>query len=302
MWTGEVLGEITAGAISGAAGILFTHPIDVAKVRIQSSSGPYSGGSLSSVFSGTLRAEGAAGLYKGLVPPLCGVAAYQAVCFGSFESASRSLELSDAFGGDAGSTRRVVAAGMAAGAATTLVTTPVDLCKIRMQLDRRSGLRETTVDCVRRIVRTSGAGGLYHGLTACLVRDVASTGLYFYVYEECKFFFRDVFGGGGNGSAGAAEMLAGGFAGSAAWGSIIWADNIKTRIQEVLPPAAGSGGSPSYAKSVHGMYREGGFRSFFRECVLFSPSPFVCVCAVCVPSRKIHAVVARIAKSWGPKT
>ena len=217
----EVLGEIAAGAISGGAGILATHPIDVAKVRIQSSNSPYSGQPLLSVLSGTVRKEGFAGLYKGIGPPLYGVAVYQAVCFSSFESSMRAL--GGGGGGDSDSdenyTAKVVASGMVSGTATTLVTTPTELCKIQQQLAEGHGLgQETTFQCAKRIVRVHGPAGLYHGLSATVVRDVASTGLYFYVYEKSKRTIKSALGRGSEDQPGLAELLSGGLAGSAAWG------------------------------------------------------------------------------------
>ena len=214
----EVLGELAAGALSGGAGILATHPIDVAKVRIQSSTSPYSGKSLLSVLSGTVKNEGIGGLYKGIGPPLYGVAAYQAVCFSSFESAMRFLGRGDSARGGMDDTSRLVTSGMVSGAATTLVTTPTELCKIQQQLVQGHGLgQETTLDCARRIVRLYGLAGLYHGLSATVVRDVASTGLYFYVYEKSKRSLSRALGSEAD-KPGLAELLSGGLAGSAAWG------------------------------------------------------------------------------------
>ena len=272
----EVLGELVAGAVSGGMGILATHPIDVAKVRIQSSNSPYSGHPLLSVLSGTVRREGLAGLYKGIGPPMYGVAAYQAVCFSSFESSMRFLNNGGGGPSDADYTRKVVASGMVSGAATTLVTTPVELCKIQQQLAEGRGLgQETTLQCARRIARVNGPGALYHGLSATVVRDVASTGLYFYVYEKSKAKIKAAVGTGTGGQPGLVELFSGGLAGSAAWGSVVWADNIKTRIQEKLPePRAKS--TPSYFQNVIRLHKEGGIRGFFRGSAPIMVRAFPC--------------------------
>ena len=48
-------------------------------------------------------------------------------------------------------------------------------------------------------------------------------------------------------------------------GSVVWADNIKTRIQEKLPePRTSTEPAPSYIQNVIRLHRDGGLRGFFR--------------------------------------
>lgn len=94
------------------------------------------------------------------------------------------------------SSKRAVApliAGVIGGAASTISLYPLDLIKVRMQVNeasnpesskRRAGLNFVRV--FRAVVRQEGVSGLYQGLTPGLIGSAVSWGGYFFVYEGMK--------------------------------------------------------------------------------------------------------------------
>jgi solute carrier family 25 carnitine/acylcarnitine transporter 20/29 len=137
----------------------------------------------------------------------------------------------------------------------TLVGAPVDLLKIRLQLQEAMPGRRGYVGplpLLRSVLRAEGAAGLWRGTAVTAVRDVPSYGLYFVAYDLCCVRVRAMLeGGAGPGAAAcawcapAAQFLSGGLAGVLAWGSIYPVDVFKSRIQ-----ATSAAGSP-YRGWVH---------------------------------------------------
>ena len=81
-------------------------------------------------------------------------------------------------------------AGLAGGAASTFLLYPLDLVKVRLQVNEEVGkqnrLRGTMCNTVRGILRHEGVFGLYQGLGPALIGSSASWGGYFFFYEYLK--------------------------------------------------------------------------------------------------------------------
>ncbi|GER48351.1 mitochondrial substrate carrier family protein [Striga asiatica] len=124
-------------------------------------------------------------------------------------------------------------AGIGAGAIQSFVITPIELIKIRLQLQRKteSNINHSgPLDVTRNILKTQGWRGMYRGLGITLLRDAPSHGVYFWTYE----FAREQIHRGcrKNGQESFATMLfAGGLAGVTSWISCYPFDVLKTRIQ-----------------------------------------------------------------------
>lgn len=227
----DVIQDFVAGSIGGGVGMVFGHPLDLIKARMMNDSvGMYRG--MWHCLRKTLSHEGFGGFFKGIGPPLASVAIYQAVAFVSFSNAlnlvSSSKTEADAPVFD------LFLSGTLSGVATVAVTTPTDLLKIRLQLQRDSpgkGRYKSTFDAAKQILRSGGPKALYQGTVATLWRDSWSTGLYFSIYHVCKREFEKA---DWIKSQTASELLAGGISGAAAWGSIVPLDVIKTRVQADL--------------------------------------------------------------------
>lgn len=84
-------------------------------------------------------------------------------------------------------------AGMLAGGGTTAILHPLDLLKVRFQVNSSSSLQQRppfyTLREFARIIRTSGPQGLYQGFSANWTASMASWGMYFFLYEELKEIF-----------------------------------------------------------------------------------------------------------------
>jgi len=91
--------------------------------------------------------------------------------------------------------RSPLIAGILGGGASTILLYPLDLVKVRLQVNEdpritnREGARLTrrTIACtIRGVVRHEGIIGLYQGLSPALVGSAASWGGYFFFYEGIK--------------------------------------------------------------------------------------------------------------------
>ena len=110
------------------------------------------------------------------------------------------------------------------------------------------------------IVRNLGLMGLYKGASACLLRDVPFSAIYFPSYNHLK---RDLFGEGPNKKLGVVQLLtAGAIAGMPAAYLTTPCDVIKTRLQ-----VEARKGETSYTSLRHcakTIWREEGFKAFFK--------------------------------------
>ena len=110
------------------------------------------------------------------------------------------------------------------------------------------------------IVRNLGLVGLYKGASACLLRDVPFSAIYFPTYNHLK---RDYFGESQTKSLGILQLLtAGAIAGMPAAYLTTPCDVIKTRLQ-----VEARKGDTSYTSLRHcakTVYQEEGFKAFFK--------------------------------------
>lgn len=83
-------------------------------------------------------------------------------------------------------------AGMLAGGGTTLLMHPVDLLKVRFQLDPSASKRPTlfTLKELVRIGRQYKLEGLYQGFSANWLASMSAWGLYFCLYDKFKEILR----------------------------------------------------------------------------------------------------------------
>lgn len=159
--------------------------------------------------------------------------------------------------------RQIFLAGCFAGAVQTAVVTPVDLLKIRLQLQTAApGLSgyQGPWTMAKHIVCTEGMTGLFRGATITTIRDVPSYGIYYTVYNACRekmdpanaeAYSRNHFG----------LWAAGGLAGILSWVSVYVFDVIKSRIQ-----ATAAKGSPyrGWLDCALKSYKEEGTTVFFK--------------------------------------
>lgn len=110
------------------------------------------------------------------------------------------------------------------------------------------------------IVRNLGLVGLYKGASACLLRDVPFSAIYFPTYNHLK---RDYFGESQTKSLGILQLLtAGAIAGMPAAYLTTPCDVIKTRLQ--VEARKGESSYTSLRQCAQTVFREEGFKAFFK--------------------------------------
>lgn len=241
-----------SGTLSGAAGVTVSHPLDTVRIRMAvGGSKAYSNGW--QCFRSTVKREGYRALFKGVTWPLAGIGLQNAILFGTY---GPTLELLHAIDGgaidDNERLTNVFIAGCVGGGAQTLVCTPLELLKIRMQLHTDKALNP--LGTARRIIRVEGVRALYHGFVPTFVRDFPSYGVWFVAYAAGKRAFIEQFGWGGSLTP-VSLFFAGGLAGVISWGTSYPFDFIKTRVQ--------SSRSMTVRSVIQDTFRTSGWRGFF---------------------------------------
>ncbi|KAI4742625.1 hypothetical protein E4T50_06988 [Aureobasidium sp. EXF-12298] len=178
--------DLFAGAVGGVAQVL----IDIVKVRLQTTN-QYSGAA--DAASKILKNEGAAAFYKGTLTPLIGIGACVSVQFGAFHYARRAFERQNAEknGGLLGTPQALsygqyYAAGAFAGIANTLMSSPIEHIRIRLQTQPHGAARlyNGPIDCVKKLVAHEGVlKGLYRGTGVTWFREAQAYGVWFTAFE-----------------------------------------------------------------------------------------------------------------------
>lgn len=225
------------GSIAGCIGATVVYPIDLVKTRMQAQKHKSMYDNSFDCFKKIIKNEGFKGLYSGLAAQLVGVAPEKAIKL-TVNDLVRKIGTDDfgkiTMGWEIG-------AGMSAGACQVIFTNPLEIVKIRLQMQ---GGRSTKILgpgeiphkklSAGQIVKQLGAKGLYKGATACLLRDVPFSAIYFPTYANLKKF---LFGFDPNDPNKVHKLdswqllLAGALAGAPAAFFTTPADVIKTRLQ-----------------------------------------------------------------------
>ncbi|CEH19576.1 Mitochondrial carrier protein [Ceraceosorus bombacis] len=306
--------DFIAGTAGGVGSLLAGHPFDTVKTRLQTQSsaaqasyaapafpqeGAHDGSARRTYRSAThafrviVQDEKLFGLYKGVTSPMLGVAVMNASVFGVYGLAIRCLQASALFGhrDDAEgypaepSLAQVFLAGAASGVISALITSPIELVKIREQLDftpkassSSHALRpSSTMSVVQAIWSEGGLRAIYRGLGATCIRDVgyvsdrmddlyqlsrlrtdsqncAFQGPYFFTYEYLNRWIltthdRPLHGSALEGLSNVELALSGAIAGIVGWMSTFWADTVKTRIQASKLPLQARAGDAGVASA-----------------------------------------------------
>ncbi|KAF9174136.1 mitochondrial aspartate-glutamate transporter agc1 [Mortierella sp. AD011] len=250
------------GSISGAVGATVVYPIDLVKTRMQNQRSKVVGELLykNSIdcFKKVIKNEGVLGLYRGLGPQLVGVAPEKAIKLTMNDLVRRFLSDKN---GNITLPGELIAGGVAGGS-QVVFTNPLEIVKIRLQV---AGEAAKTLEGAPRtgaitIVRNLGILGLYKGASACLLRDIPFSAIYFPVYAHLK---KDLFKEGPEHKLTIGELLiAGAVAGMPAAYFTTPADVIKTRLQ--VEAKKGQSTYNGIGDAARKIYREEGFRAFFK--------------------------------------
>ncbi|KAI7801346.1 solute carrier family 25 member 48 [Triplophysa rosa] len=244
------LDDFLAGWIGGASSVIVGHPLDTVKTRLQAGKG----------YKNTLhcivtiyKKETVTGFFKGLSFPLASITLYNSMVFGCFSNTQRLISrYRYGDGRHPSSMLDLTAASMLTGLVSVGVGSPVDLVKIRLQMQTQRVLAENfnlagngsmplrsvglqaqpmsrgPIHCISTILQNEGIQGLYRGAGAMILRDVPGYALYFIPYTLLCNWLNPK----GNGSPHPCTIwLAGGLAGSISWVTATPADVVKSRLQ-----------------------------------------------------------------------
>jgi len=206
-----------------------------------------------------VRQEGASSLYRGLLAPVLGYGAINAVAFGTNARLSEELRTYRKLPRDSRlSLPEQVAIGGVAGFTQSFVRAPVEQVKTVMQAsthDLRAPFKHSLA-CAIYLVNQQGAyQGLFRGLIPTIVREVPQYAMYYPLYEGCKRFMHME----PSPPPVHVLLLAGGIAGALQWVPTFPLDVLKTRIQAGEP-----GQYSSVMDCATQLYKSHGVRIFWR--------------------------------------
>ncbi|GME70434.1 unnamed protein product [Ambrosiozyma monospora] len=166
---------------------LFTHPLDLAKVRLQTA--PKPGDNLIKVAVRLVKNEGVLAAYSGLSASLLRQATYSTARFGVYEELKERMSKD----GVQPSGVKLLGASMFAGAVGGLIGNPSDIVNIRMQNDKTLPKEQQrnykhAIDGLIKITKDEGVSALLKGLGPNLVRGVLMTASQVVSYDLFKSF------------------------------------------------------------------------------------------------------------------
>lgn len=258
--------EFIAGGLGGVAGVIAGHPLDTLRIRLQQPPPPaYSSLrnqrprpiSAPALLRRIISSEGPAALYRGMAAPVASVAFQNAVVFQVYAVLSRAF---DSNINEPPSYKSVALAGVGTGALQSMMLSPVELIKIRLQLQmagnrHHPNKREGPLEIAKKILRKEGVRGIYRGLLITVLRDAPAHGVYFLSYERAREQLHPGCRKSGQESL-MTMLVAGGLAGVASWVVCYPLDVMKSRLQAQ---------SESYSEGIPPRYR--GVIDCFRKSV-----------------------------------
>lgn len=279
--------DFLAGCTGGIAGVMVGYPLDTIKVHLQTQdvTNPKYRGTWH-CFTTIVRQQSFSGLYKGMTSPLAGVAVVNAILFGVYGNVQNILPK------QWNPSLNVFIAGASAGMVQSVISSPMELAKTRMQLQDSSGsdLKSTTktatnlsdrtkqltqpvsssirrspqyknpLQCLAHLHQTEGFRGVFRGYSITLAREIPAFGSYFVSYD---WFCRLLSGHSKDAEMGAIPvMLAGGLSGVTSWVITYPLDVVKSRVQAdgFLGPKQYNGTIDCFIKS----YQNEGLNAFSR--------------------------------------
>ncbi|KAL8292982.1 hypothetical protein RQP46_000676 [Phenoliferia psychrophenolica] len=242
----SLLASLLSGSVGGAAQVLVGQPLDTIKTRAQTAApGAFKGPM--DIARQTIAKEGILALYKGMASPLIGVAGVNSLLFLSNNYARK---LVSPFGPNL-TIPQVALAGAMAGAVQSILASPVEMFKIRMQGQYGSEgkrLRDVVGDMYRQY---GWRKGIMRGYWITVVREIPAYGGFFAGYESTKRAFQAHYG---TPSIPVWATLTSGGVGGIAY-------VVKSRIQlQDAPPK----GFNYIIDTFRTIYREEGWKAFVR--------------------------------------
>ncbi|KAA1126174.1 hypothetical protein PGTUg99_006949 [Puccinia graminis f. sp. tritici] len=197
------LKDVAYGSLAGICSKLFEHPFDLVKVRLQSQPlhlpsryrGPLD------CFRQTVAQERFRGLYRGVSMPVVGAMAENATLFLVYSQVQQLIRRL-AFPEQAAQRRPpplplsyVAVSAACGGAMASLILTPIELVKCKMQVQQIGATKENPkrlagpVRIVRSVIEKEGIRGLWLGQTGTLLRETGGSAIWFCTFESVVALF-----------------------------------------------------------------------------------------------------------------
>uniref|UniRef100_A0A6U4Z2N9 Mitochondrial carrier protein n=1 Tax=Hemiselmis andersenii TaxID=464988 RepID=A0A6U4Z2N9_HEMAN len=224
--------NILYSALGGVAGATVVYPLDMAKTQLQmDAAGKYTG--LFDCFAKVARSEGIGALYRGLPANIIGIMPEKTIKLAGNDFFRQQFKVDDKSVYPEGNMLREGASGGLAGACQIIVTTPMEITKIRMQMyEPAPGEQVNQMKVLSNMVKEMGIRGMYQGTVSTFMRDVPFSIVYFSLYGVFRRKLADENG----------KISAFGALGASTCAGIVGAsgstplDVIKTRLQAKTAP------------------------------------------------------------------
>jgi hypothetical protein len=184
--------HLLSGLLAEAVSCVVFVPVDVVKERLQvqvGTGGPYKGSwdALRTI----QRVEGWSGLYRGYGATLASFGPFSATYFALYEALKARALGRLKVGQDSLPAWAALGCASAAGSAAAWATSPLDLAKLRMQVERRGSSAaaaeySSMLQSLRRIFATDGLRGLWKGSMARTAFTAGNTAVTMTVFEKAR--------------------------------------------------------------------------------------------------------------------
>ncbi|KAL1916982.1 uncharacterized protein VTP21DRAFT_5179 [Calcarisporiella thermophila] len=291
--------ELLFGSIAGMVGKVVEYPFDTVKVRLQSQpvnersfQGPWQ------CLAQTFKNEGMRGLYQGLTSPVIGSMIENAFLFFAYNETQRLIREYSATPKERMAIRntnpellpplsiqQLCVAGGIAGAFVSLILTPVELVKCKMQVQDAALYDKNAVGSYRGPLtvisdtfKQHGIKGFYRGHLGTFLRESGGGAAWFGTYEFLCRWFQQSTGKKKSELSEGYLMTAGAIAGVAYNFSLFPADVVKSQMQteeELMALRGVAVRRRSFMEVSRELWRNEGLRGFYRGCgiTLFKSAP-----------------------------
>jgi len=224
--------NILFSATGGVCGAAAVYPLDIAKTQLQMDTvGKYTG--LFNALKVINNEGGMSALYRGLPANIIGIMPEKTIKLAGNDFFRGLFKVDDPSVYPNGNIALEGLAGGSAGLCQIIITTPMEITKIRMQMYvPKPGEQVNQMKILGDMVKELGIRGMYTGTVATGMRDVPFSIVYFSLYG---IFRRKLVDDKGNISS-AGALVASTGAGIVGASSSTPLDVIKTRMQATPPP------------------------------------------------------------------
>jgi hypothetical protein len=177
--------EMLAGAGAGASQVMFTNPLEIVKIRMQTNAG-------ASAFS-IIKELGFVGLFKGAAACLVRDIPFSAIYFPAYANVKKWFSTDEHGHTKPATPFQLLASGFIAGAPAAYSCTPADVVKTRLQVVARSGDTQYAglVDCFQKILKEEGVGAFFKGGMARVFRSSPQFAITLVAYETLQGFIHE---------------------------------------------------------------------------------------------------------------